>query len=101
MATSVPSRIERALPTSAGRTQTEATSYASASRQPASTNSSSSSGRSSEWSIVLAICRSVRFSIVTSGTSDDQRPEDVARKQESALHELLLALEGAIFVLDG
>ena len=56
-ATSVPSRIARARTTSAGRTQTEATSYAAASRQPASTKASSSSGRSSEWSIVLATSR--------------------------------------------
>ena len=43
--------------TSAGRTQTEATSYSAASRQPSSTKASSSSGRSSEWSIVLATSR--------------------------------------------
>ena len=48
IATLVPDRTAAARTTSAGRTQTDATSYARASRQPASTNASSSSGRSSE-----------------------------------------------------
>ena len=63
-ATSVPSRMAFARFTSAGRTQTDATSYSAASRQPSSMNASSSSGLSSEWSIVLASWRSVTVSTV-------------------------------------
>jgi hypothetical protein len=65
--TSLPARIAAARRTSTGRTQTDATSYSRASRQPASTNASSSSGRSREWSIAFAICRSVRVSTVNVG----------------------------------
>ncbi len=61
--TSVPARIAAARRTSTGRTQTLATSYSAASRQPASMKSSSSSGRNSEWSMALAMSRSVRFSM--------------------------------------
>ena len=63
-ATSVPARSAAARRTSAGRTHTEATSYFAASRQPASTNASSSSGRSRLWSMVFAISRSLRLSML-------------------------------------
>ncbi len=62
-ATSVPSRIALARGTSAGRQQTDATSYSAASRQPASIKASSSSGLRSEWSIVFASWRSVTSSM--------------------------------------
>ena len=56
-ATSVPASSSWARATSTGRTQTDATSYSAASRQPSVMNASSSSGRRSEWSIVLATSR--------------------------------------------
>ena len=62
-ATSVPASSSAARATSVGRTQTDATSYSAASRHPSAMKSSSSSGRSREWSIVLASCRSVTSSI--------------------------------------
>ena len=54
--TSEPASSSAASPTSHGLTQAEATSKRRASSQPARTASVSSSGRSSEWSIVLATC---------------------------------------------
>src|SRR5436309_4086666 len=98
--TSDPSRIAFARRTSTGRTHTDATSYSAASRQPLSTNASSSSGRNREWSIVLAIWRSVRVSTENDIDSDDQWPEYVAGQQESALDEVLVAFERAVFVFD-
>src|SRR5262249_2280881 len=66
-----------------------------------STNVSSSSGRSRLWSIVFAIWRSVRFSIVNvMRASLDVGPEDVAREQEASLHEVVGLLEVAVLVLD-
>ena len=56
--------MARARRTSAGRTHTLATLYSAARRQPSSTNASSSSGRSSEWSMVLAMSRSVKVSML-------------------------------------
>ena len=95
-----------ARPTSAGRTHTEATSYSAANRQPSSTNASSSSGRSSEWSIAFAMSRSVRVSIsmavtsVSSSWSVDVRPKDVTGEQEAALDQVVGLLEVAVLVLD-
>ena len=56
--TSLPRSISATLATSTGRrTVTEATSYSAAKRMLSSMNASSSSGRSNEWSIVLATSR--------------------------------------------
>jgi hypothetical protein len=68
--TSLPASIAAARRTWMGGTQTLATSYSAATRMPSSTNASSSSGRRSEWSMVLAMSRSVRVSMdsVTSVT---------------------------------
>src|SRR6476661_1166205 len=99
-ATSVPLRIARARSTSAGRTQTEATSYSAARRQPSSMNASSSSGRSSEWSMALATSRSVRVSTVIVMRSMAIRAKDVAGDQEPLLDLLIGALEPAVLVLD-
>ena len=86
-----------------GRTQTDATSYSAASRQPASTKASSSSGLSSEWSIVLASWRSVTVSTligIARAAHLMYGPQDVAGQQEAALDELVGALEVAVLVLD-
>src|SRR6188472_1229680 len=90
-----------------GGTQTLATSYSAASRQPASTNASSSSGLSRLWSMVLAMSRSVKLakSMAVTGSPGSRgsmavRPEDVASDQEALLHLLVGALEAAVFVFD-
>ena len=59
-----PASRSRHIGTSAGRAQTDATSYRAATAQPSITSSSVSSGRSSEWSMVLATRSYVRSSIV-------------------------------------
>ncbi len=66
-------------------------------------NASSSSGLSSEWSIVLASWRSVTVSTVIGSAREAHLmygPEDVAGEQEAALDELVGALEVAVLVLD-
>src|SRR5665647_8637 len=104
-ATSVPARIAAARLTSAGRRHTDATSYFAASRQPASTAASSSSGRRSEWSIVFAMSRSVRLSIesvmgLLVGTLSAVRPQHVPRDEEALLDLVVGPLEPPVLVLD-
>src|SRR6188508_712237 len=100
-ATSVPLRIETARGTSTGRTHTDATSYSAARRQPSSMNASSSSGRNREWSIVLAMSRSVRESIERASVmSVAVRAQHVAGDEEPLLDLLVGPLEPAILVLD-
>ena len=98
----VEDRPRRARRPPAG-THTDATSYSAASRQPASTNASSSSGRSREWSITLAMSRSVRESIEIDRHSVPHltvRPQDVAGDEEALLDPLVGALEATVLVLD-
>src|SRR5579884_4002561 len=125
-ATSVPARSRRARATSSGRTQTEATPYSAANRHPSSMARSSSSGRRREWSMVLAISRSLKSATdrvmghLAGGCAElgrrrrpprrpsprapewsfHERPQDIPGNEEAALDQLVAPFERPVLVFD-